>query len=182
MTTAIIVSGAPASGKSVLSDWLAEETRLQVLSKDFIKEALFDEFGCDTREESKVLGKVSFETLLDRCRHLALARTSFIVESAFRRSDGLILSTAFQGYSLIHVCCMAPEVEIIARFEQRAFSGERHPGHLDSGNVLELSGMLKDGTFDIVIPGAIRIDVHTTDFGSHMYTAAREKILSAYAN
>jgi len=182
LTTAIIVSGAPASGKSVLSDWLAKETGLQLLSKDFIKEALFDEFGCDTREESKVLGKASFEMLLDRCRHLALARRSFIVESAFRSSDGLMLSAAFQGLNLIHVCCIAPEAEIIERFEQRALSGERHPGHLDSGNVMELSSMLKGGTFDIVIPGAIRIDVNTTDFDSYMYTAAREKILSAYAN
>lgn len=182
MTTVIIVSGAPASGKSVLSKWLSQELGLHLLSKDLIKEKLFDELGCETREKSIELGKASFAILLEHCRDRVLTYESFIVESAFRKCDGAALTALFQNYRIIHVNCLAPAEAIIARFELRAFSGDRHPGHLDTENVGELSRMLEDGIFDIVIPGAIRADVHTTDFSSQMYSVAKTKVLHEYAN
>lgn len=166
----------------MLSKWLSQELGLQLLSKDFIKEKLFDDLGCATKAKSIELGKASFTTLLNQCRDHVLAGESFIIESAFRESDGPILATIFQNYRVIHVNCMASKAVIIARFELRALSGERHRGHLDTENVGGLSTMLEDGIFDIVIPGAIRVDVYTSDFGSQIYRAAKAKILNEYAN
>ena len=166
----------------MLSEWLSQELGLQLLSKDFIKEKLFDELNCETRARSIELGKASFATLLDQCRRRVLARESFIVESAFRKNDGPILATIFQNYRVLHVNCTASKAVIIARFELRALSGERHRGHLDTENVRGLSKMLEDGIFDLVIPGAIRVDVHTSDFSSHVYRVAKTKILNEYAN
>ena len=182
MTTAIIVSGAPASGKSVFSRSVSQRLGIHLLSKDSIKEALFDELGCSSRATSIELGKASFVSLLDQCRDRVLASDSLIVESAFRRGDESILRGIFQNYKIVHVHCTASDAMIIARFEQRALSEERHPGHLDTENVQVLSRLLTEGVFDLEIRDAIRIDVCTSDFDSPLYMAAKEKVLEEYTN
>lgn len=182
MTTAIIVSGAPASGKSVFSRSISQRLGIHLLSKDSIKERLFDELGCSSRATSMELGKASFASLLDQCRNRVLASDSLVVESAFRKIDGSVLRAIFQSYKIIHVHCTASDAMTIARFEQRALSEERHPGHLDTENVQELSRLLADGVFDLEIRNAIRINVCTSDFDSQLYTAAKEKVLEEYAN
>lgn len=133
MTTAIIVSGASAAGKSLLSEWISQELGLQLLSKDVIKEKLFDELGCETRAKSIELGKASFAALLDQCRNRVLVRESFIVESAFRMNDGPILAATFQNCRTIHVNCTASKAVIISRFGF-ALRSDRHsvPGRLEN--------------------------------------------------
>ena len=128
------------------------------------------------------LGKASFASLLDQCRNRVLASDSLVVESAFRKIDGSVLRAIFQSYKIIHVHCTASDAVIITRFEKRALSEERHPGHLDTENLQELSRLLADGVFDLKIRDAIRINVCTSDFDSQLYTAAIEKVLEEYAN
>ena len=128
------------------------------------------------------MGKASFVSLLDKCRKRVLAKENLIVESAFRKSDEPVLKSIFQGYKIIHVNCRTSNEMTIARFEQRALSGERHHGHLDTDNVQELSSLLGAGIFELEIAGAIRIDVCTSDFDSQLYSAAKDRVLEEYAN
>ena len=56
-----IVTGPPGAGKSTLAEYLARELCLPLISKDGIKEILFDTLGWHDREWSKKLGHASFE-------------------------------------------------------------------------------------------------------------------------
>ena len=47
---AILVTGIPAAGKSTMAGFLAEKLKLPVISKDSIKELLFDSVGFRSRE------------------------------------------------------------------------------------------------------------------------------------
>ncbi len=47
----ILVTGIPAAGKSTMAETLAENLKLPVISKDTIKELLFDCVGFRSREE-----------------------------------------------------------------------------------------------------------------------------------
>ena len=47
----ILVAGIPASGKSFFADYLANDLSIPLISKDQIKELLFDAVGFRSREE-----------------------------------------------------------------------------------------------------------------------------------
>ncbi len=62
----MIVSGAPGAGKSTVAGPLAAELSFPSLSKDVIKETLFDQLGHvaeDERRSSQQLGGASMELL-----------------------------------------------------------------------------------------------------------------------
>jgi len=47
----ILITGMPASGKSTMAETISERLKLPVISKDKIKELLFDNVGFRSREE-----------------------------------------------------------------------------------------------------------------------------------
>ena len=59
----VLVTGIPASGKSTLAAYLSKELRLPMMSKDKIKELLFDTVGFRSREEKVALGMGSMEIM-----------------------------------------------------------------------------------------------------------------------
>ena len=52
----ILVTGIPAAGKSTMAEFLAERLELPVISKDSLKELLYDMIGFCSREEKVKLG------------------------------------------------------------------------------------------------------------------------------
>lgn len=52
----ILVTGIPAVGKSTMANFLSKELKLPVISKDSIKELLFERIGFQSREEKVKLG------------------------------------------------------------------------------------------------------------------------------
>ena len=79
----VIVTGRPASGKSTLAKWLGERLRLPVISKDEVKEILFDTLGWSDREWSKELGRTSVELMFHFAEKLLETRQSLILDNAF---------------------------------------------------------------------------------------------------
>ena len=55
----ILVAGMPASGKSTMAKAISEKWSLPLLSKDSIKELLYDNIGFGSREEKGKLGVAS---------------------------------------------------------------------------------------------------------------------------
>ncbi|HWS64347.1 MAG TPA: AAA family ATPase [Steroidobacteraceae bacterium] len=64
MTDLMIILGCPASGKTTLARRLAAELTVPILSKDDIKEALFDVLGFADRERSRRLSDACFAAQL----------------------------------------------------------------------------------------------------------------------
>ena len=60
----IIVTGRPAAGKSTFAKWLSQELKLPLVSKDSIREALFERLGWKDRSWAHEPGKASVELIL----------------------------------------------------------------------------------------------------------------------
>lgn len=180
MTAVIIVSGPPASGKSTLATYLSQRLQLPLLSKDLIKEDLFDSVGHGNRTISTELGRESFKSLIRQCKERVQQSQEFILESAFRAQDGKLLNEIFASYRILHVSCMASNSLLIKRFSLRAKSGERHRGHVDEENIDKLLVMLEENVFELFIPNGTRIVVSSNDFQSEQYNADRVKILEEF--
>ena len=79
----LIITGAPASGKSTLGRQLAQALGLPYLAKDLFKETLFDSLGWEDRAWSRRLGGASMELLFRTAAALLEAGQSVALESNF---------------------------------------------------------------------------------------------------
>lgn len=161
--TLIIVTGPPASGKSSLGCYIAQALRLPYVSKDGIKEILFDTLGWRDRAWSKRLGAASNEVLFYLAEaELAVGR-SLVVESnlagAFHTPRLLALKVRYE-FQPIQVQCIAAGEVLVQRFRERA----RHPGHGDETLIEELAPALLHAQPDILEIGGPVIQVDTTDW------------------
>ena len=59
----VIINGIPGTGKTTIAKPLADQLGFPLISKDTIKEFLFDTIGVGDREWSQMLGKASSEFL-----------------------------------------------------------------------------------------------------------------------
>jgi predicted kinase len=136
----LLVTGAPASGKSTLGRRLAKDLGLPYISKDLFKETLFDTLGWDDRAWSRRAGLASTQLLYRTAAALLEAGQSVAMESNFYPqwdTPALLELGMKYGCQFVQVVCKADGPTLYARFEQRARSGERHPGHADDQNLEE---------------------------------------------
>jgi tRNA(Arg) A34 adenosine deaminase TadA/predicted kinase len=143
--TVLLVTGAPASGKSTLGRRLANDLGLPFISKDLFKETLFDTLGWDDRAWSRRAGLASTQLLFRTAAALLEAGQSVAMESTFYPqwdAPALLELGLTYGCQFVQVVCTADGPTLYARFEQRARSGERHPGHADDKNLEEWRGRL----------------------------------------
>jgi len=89
------VVGRPAAGKTTVSTAIAERWNLPVVSKDALKEVLFDNLGAGDRQWSITLGRAAF-ALLDHVIELQLRTgTPFLVDAAYNAE---FENTKFQAW------------------------------------------------------------------------------------
>jgi hypothetical protein len=116
----VLVSGLPGSGKSTLAQLLGPALELPVLSKDVIKEALWDALGPGDRAWAKQLGFAASVALT------SLVRSSDgAVVDHFVHADHLSDWTALAGIVEVRCAC-SPD---LAR--ERYAGRVRHPCHFD---------------------------------------------------
>ncbi|MBK5222342.1 MAG: AAA family ATPase [Acidimicrobiia bacterium] len=152
----IVVSGAPGSGKTALARPLAAALRVPLLSKDVVKETLFDELGVGDRLWSRRMGRASMAVLY----RIADTCPSAVIEAVFHRAVSVDDLHAL-GKPLIELHCMCEPELAIARFRQRA-EVERHPGHLDSRQPSnKLEELVLDGCKPLHLGGPL-LEVDTT--------------------
>lgn len=167
----ILISGAPATGKTVLARRLAEALPVPVIERDAIKETLFDNLGVGDRAWSKKLGAASFALFYLTVETILSAGQSVIAETAFHRPySARWLSRVRERFDLevLELHCHADSATALRRYLNRTGTADRHAGH-DAGMSIEAQslewrrqypgyGPLTDGS------ELFRID--TTDFAN----------------
>ena len=128
----ILVTGIPASGKSTMARFLAEAFGLPVISKDRIKECMYDTIGFRSREEKVKLGIASMQIMYDLAEELMRSARPFILENNFENvsKEGLLTILKKYKYKAITVTLTGDYKMIYQRFLERNRDPGRHPGHV----------------------------------------------------
>jgi predicted kinase len=179
----VIVSGAPASGKTTLAQRLAGDLHLPLIAKDALKETLADAVGAPADVEASTrLGVAAYRVLYLSAGELLRAGNGVIIESNFRRglSEAELRPLLALGRAcLVH--CHARAGVIMARYAERFARGERHPAHLDAARHDALLDDLAGARFDpldLLIPALV---VDTTDGLSPGYDEVRSFVATSIA-
>lgn len=171
----LIVTGRSATGKTTLARRLASDTGLPLAHKDALKESLFDSLGIGDGAYSRRLGYASIQLLRLVTRELLHAGVSLIVESNFSEAlDGAVFRSMASecGARVAQVWLMAAPEDLVARWERRAGSGERHAGHVELASRAEMHAALRaPSDTPLRMPGPL-LALDTTKFGEALYNTA----------
>lgn len=180
----ILVTGIPAAGKTTMAEAISERFKLPVISKDAIKELLFDNVGFQLREEKINLGIASMEIMYHVAGQLMKAGQSFILENNFEYSSEHVIKNLFKKYhySVLTIKLTGDYKVIYQRFLERESSPDRHRGHVvndcypekKESNPKELKSTsisyenyvhgIEHRGFDAFLVDGAQIKVDTTDF------------------
>jgi predicted kinase len=156
----VVVTGPPASGKSSLARELARELRLPFLSKDELKERLYEELGSGEDVEDAI-ERSALAILYSVAAGNLRAGVDVLVESNFdRNSDTAPLREL--GARIVQVHCGGDPGRLARTFAERSARGERHPGHGDAPrDAGEVRRKIESGLWEpLELPGElIRVDV-----------------------
>lgn len=150
------MSGLPAVGKSTMARVISETMGISIVSKDDIKEILFDTVGFKSREEKLNLGTASMMVMYYAAEKIMAVGSSIILDNNFESSsrDGLEALLARCNATPITIHMDGDSEEIYRRFIERDKSPDRHRGHITnlsypesdssvSEPVIELSAFVK---------------------------------------
>ena len=128
----ILVAGMPASGKSTIAEKISEALEIPMLSKDAIKEVLFDDLGFRSREEKVRLGVAAMHILYYSADRLMKANKPFVLENNFEDASlpGLLALLEAHHYTAVTVRLTGDPEVIYRRFAARDLSDTRHRGHV----------------------------------------------------
>ena len=177
----ILVTGIPASGKSTMARFLAEAFGLPVISKDRIKECMYDTIGFRSREEKVKLGTASMQIMYDLAEELMKSARPFILENNFENvsKEGLLTILEKYKYKAITITLTGDYKIIYQRFLERNRDPGRHPGHVvndcypgskEINNPVQISyesfveGITQRGMDSFTANGP-QVILDTTDFG-----------------
>jgi predicted kinase len=179
--TIIIVTGRPAAGKSTIGKWLSQELKFPLVSKDNIREELFDRLGWKDRKWAQELGKASVDMMFYFARAELAVGHSIIMDNSFYPP---ISNPRFQALKkeyraeTIQLVCNSDRETLFQRFKSRAASGDRHPGHGDQDVLAELYANLADNSSPILEIGGSLIEIDTTDFTKVNYQEILKQVKS----
>lgn len=128
----ILVTGIPAAGKSTMAELLSERLNLPVISKDIIKELLFDNVGFQSRAEKVNLGTAGMEIMYYVAGQLMKAGQAFILENNFEYSSEQGMKKILEAYQypVLTITLTGDYKVIYQRFLERESSPDRHRGHI----------------------------------------------------
>ena len=141
----VLVNGPPCAGKSHLTDVLAESTSLPIMTKDMIKETVYDAAGWADRDWSRRLGTAASALLWMFARSLLSQGQDCLIEANFRAglaATELARLTSGLKFTSAQIFVTAAPSVLAERFRTRARLQTRHPGHLDA----ELQHEYSEGT------------------------------------
>jgi predicted kinase len=154
----VVVAGIPASGKTTLATALSAQLEWPLISKDVVKEALFDALGTGDLQWSQRLGLAGHIVMCS----LAATMPKVILEAHFQRSVAETQLLALNR-RIVQIFCRCP-VELAAeRYRQRIDDPNRHRGHLpEHQSDLVIERWMKETPMPLDLPNALLVEIDTT--------------------
>lgn len=181
----IIITGAPATGKTTLGNMLAEKYKLAFVSKDALKERIFDNLGWKDKDWSRKVSAASHRIMDYFIEQELRAGHSIILESNFKQhidSERFKKIQAQYDCAIIQILCWAEGEILFKRFMDRIGTEERHPGQVEipyeeiRQDFISSGG--KDPALDIDGP---TLQLDTTDLTAVAYEPIFQTIEAALA-
>ena len=176
----ILVTGIPAAGKSTMAVLLGEQLGLPVISKDIIKEVMYDDVGFQSREEKVKLGTASMNIMYYIAEQLMKTNQPFILENNFETisREPLLGILERYSYTAITIALTGDYSIIYKRFVERNNSMNRHRGHvvndtypeknphrtIDSISYEDFVRGVENRGMDSFVANGPRVIIDTTDF------------------
>ena len=154
----VVVTGIPASGKTTLAAALSARLKWPLISKDVVKEALFDALGTGDLQWSQRLGRAGHVVMYS----LAATIPRVILEAHFQRglAEPELLAL---NRKIVQIYCRCPVDLAAERYRRRIDDPDRRLGHLlehQSDEVIK--GWMKDTPTPLDLPNALLVEVDTT--------------------
>jgi predicted kinase len=151
----VVVTGPPASGKSTLARELAEELSIPFVSKDELKERLYEEIGSGGEVEDAI-ERSALAILYSVTQSNLRAGVSVLVESNFDASSDVAPLREMDA-RIVQIHCGGDTDELVRSFAERSASGGRHPGHRDDpDDAGEVRRKIEAGCWDpLDLPGEL---------------------------
>jgi len=196
MSNLILIAGLPATGKTSFAKYLSNELKIPMVSKDIVKELLYDTVGFKSRNEKVALNLAAI-TIMNHFAETQLSiGQSIILERNFENlcKPGLLKLIEKYSPKTVTITFQSDINILFQRFIERENSPERHRGHVVNTQYPEvdntptmsiesqgitpekfLDSAKKRGMFDFSI-GAAEIFVDTSDFSKVSYEAITKLI------
>lgn len=178
----VLVTGIPAAGKSTIAKLISEKLDIPMISKDGIKELLFDDVGFNSREEKVKLGVASASIMYYMAEQFMSHKKPFILENNFENAtkEGLDKVLEKYSYKTITVTLTGDYRVIYDRFVERNNCPDRHRGHVvndcypekEPGRIIEpmsfesFENAVVSRGMDSYVGNGPQIVVDTTDFNT----------------
>lgn len=124
----IIMTGAPASGKSSIAEAVGTKLGIDVISKDGFKIELFEKYGFTNHAEKRKLSIEGEKIMHDTIKKYVNQNVDLIVDNNFKHFNTVrdILSQADVAVEIKCVYCVADYNILAKRYNERIGNGNRH--------------------------------------------------------
>jgi predicted kinase len=164
--TLIISTGHPGSGKTSIAKRLSKQYHTAFVSKDALKERIFDALGSDDKTWSLKVSGASHRIMDDVVGQILQSGNSVIVESNFKPeidSERFTAITEKYNAKCVQILCFADGNTLFERWNERIQNEERHEGHVEEISLEQIRQDLSAPYHPLNLSGEL-IQLNTSNF------------------